>query len=88
VPFGEPVADPLKDGPKDLALRSADPGLAAELGDVAVFLPSTDLPGIDDFAPLAGQKPRRETVPLDFGRGLPQQHADIGMAPRQRDGAV
>src|SRR6516225_8658565 len=36
VPFGEPGADPLKNRPQDLALRAADPGLAAKPSDVAV----------------------------------------------------
>jgi len=74
--FGKSCAHPIEDGPKDLALRAADPGLAAEPGDVAVLLPSSYLPGIDNLPPLAGQKPRCEMMPRDFGRGLPQQRVD------------
>src|SRR6516162_4059128 len=65
VPFGETGAHPLKNRPQDLALSPADPGLAAEPGNVAVLVPSSYLPGIDNLAPFAGQKPQREAVPLD-----------------------
>ncbi len=74
--FGQTGPHALENRPQDLALLAADAGLAAEPGDIAVVLPSRELPRVDDLAPLADQEPRREPVPLNLRSGLAQQRLD------------
>ena len=74
--FGETGPNALEDRPQDLALLAADAGLATEPGDIAIVFPARELPGVDDLAPFADQKPQREPMPLDLRGRFAQQRLD------------
>ena len=56
--FGETGPHTLENRPQDLALFTANAGLATEPGDIPIVLPTRELPWVNDIAPLADQEAR------------------------------
>jgi hypothetical protein len=55
--FSQTSPNALENRPQDLALLTADAGLATEPGDTPVILPTRQLPSVYDLALLADQEP-------------------------------
>ena len=66
----QPGTNALEDRPQHLALRLRQPRLSAEARDIAIRLPSLQLPRIDHLLPFGQQEMQAELVAAHGTRGL------------------
>src|SRR5262245_1653943 len=68
----QPSSNAHEDGPQHFALRLRQSRLSAEAGNIAIYLPVLQLPGVDYLLPFCEQEMLAELVTTDRIRGFAQ----------------